>query len=111
MSVKKVIFMYEYPIWLLLFVFLPLTILWILKFKVLKKYKKVFFLVLLISIIFSYPWNYIALKEKIWYFTESNVIGLGLFGLPIEEWSYTVFTILLISSIAILLWEKYGVKA
>lgn len=100
--------MWEYAIWLLIFVILPLVILWIIRFKDLKKYKIVFFLAPIGSIIFSLPWDYIAIKEKIWLFTEPHIFGIWLLGLPIEEWLFIIFVTLLFSTVTTLLWEKFG---
>jgi lycopene cyclase domain-containing protein len=102
--------MYKYPLWLLIFVILPLSILWVIKFKDLKQYRIVFFLAPIGSIIFSLPWDYIAIKEKIWYFTKPHIFGIWLLGLPIEEWFFIIFVTLLFTSITVLLWKKYGVK-
>ena len=70
-----------------------------------------FLLVVIGSIIFSVPWDYIAIRERIWYFTEQHIFGILLFGLPIEEWVFIIFMALLFSTITALLMEKYGVKA
>lgn len=102
--------MYEYPLWLLIFVVLPLAVLWIIKYRCLKEYKIVFFLAPIGSIIFSFPWDLIAINEKIWYFEEPHIFGINLLGLPIEEWFFIVFITLLFASITVLLWEKCGVK-
>lgn len=102
--------MYEYLLWLLIFVILPLTILWIVKFGELKKYKIVFMLAPIGSAIFSIPWDYIAIKEKIWYFKEPHILGIWLLGLPIEEWFFIIFVTLLFSTITVLLWNRYGVR-
>lgn len=102
--------MYEYLIWLLIFVILPLIILWIWKFRDLAKYKKVFFLAPVGSLIFSIPWDIIAVRENIWYFREPHILGIWLFGLSIEEYLFIIFVTLLFSSITVLLWKRLGVK-
>jgi lycopene cyclase domain-containing protein len=106
----QLIIMYEYLIWLLIFVILPFIILWIWKFRDLIKYKKVFFLATIGSLIFSIPWDVISVRENIWYFRKPHILGIWLFGLPIEEYLFIIFVTLLFSSITILLWEKLGVK-
>jgi lycopene cyclase domain-containing protein len=102
--------MYEYLLWLLIFVFSPLVILWIIRFKDLRQYKIIFFLAPIGSIIFSFPWDYVAIKERIWYFTEPHIVGIWLLGLPIEEWLFIIFVTLLFSTATILLYKKYGIK-
>lgn len=102
--------MYEYLLWLLIFALLPLVILWIIKFRDLMKYKLVFFLAPIGSLIFSVPWDIIAVKEGIWFYKDSNIIGIWLFGLPIEEYIFIIFVTLLFAIITVLLWKKIGVK-
>jgi lycopene cyclase domain-containing protein len=102
--------MYEYPFWLLIFVILPLAILWIFKHKNLMRYKLSLISCIIGSIIFSFPWDYIVIKKKIWYFTDPHIFGTWFLSLPVEEWIFIIFITLLFSSITILLWEKYGVR-
>lgn len=102
--------MYEYPLWILLFAVLPVVALFIIKFKVLKKYKLIFLFTIIGSFIFSIPWDYIAIKEKIWYFAEPHIFGLWILGLPIEEYLFIIFETMLFTIITILLWKKFGSK-
>ncbi len=99
--------MYEYPLWLLVFVIVPLIFLFV-RFKELKRYKLTFLFAVIGSTIFSLPWDYIAINEKIWYFTEPHIFGFWLLGLPIEEWIFIVFVTLLFSAITIIIYKKYG---
>ncbi len=101
---------YSYLIWLLLFVVLPLVVLWILHFKTLKKYSKVLFYAVIGALIFSYPWDYTAIKENIWYFTKPQIVGVLLLGIPVEEWFFIIFVTLLFSTTTILLWKKFDNK-
>lgn len=103
--------MYEYLLWLFFFVLLPLSALWLWKWYALKSYAFLLPLTAAGSILFSFPWDYIAIRERIWYFTEPQIIGIWLFGLPIEEWLFIVLVTWLFSSITVLLWERYGVWA
>lgn len=101
---------YSYLVWLLIFAILPLILLWAVKFNTLKRYKIPILLAPLGAIIFSFPWDYIAIKEGIWYFSEPYIMGIWLLGLPIEEWLFIVFETLLFASITALLWNRYGIK-
>jgi lycopene cyclase domain-containing protein len=56
------------------------------------------------------PWDILSVNDRIWYFVEPHVIGVWLYGLPLEEYVYIVCLGLLSSSVTILLWERYGVK-
>lgn len=99
-----------YIIWFVIFVIIPLVFLWSVYFQTLLKYKKVFYLCIIGSIIFSFPWDYIASHEKIWYFTKPYILGIVFFGIPLEEWLFYTFVTILFASITVLLWGKYGVK-
>jgi len=102
--------MYEYLILMLVFVILPLAILWIIKWKTIKKYKLTFILASIGAIIFGFPWDYVSIKSGIWQFTNSKILNIWFLGLPIEEWFFFIFVTLLFATITALLWEKYGVK-
>jgi len=94
----------------MLFVIIPLVILWLSFARVFKNYLPVFALCIIGSIIFSFPWDYLVIKERIWYFTAPFIIGVALFGVPIENLLFYIFVTILFTCITILLWEKYGVE-
>lgn len=100
--------MYSYPIWLLIFVILPLSILWILNYQRLKKYKKVFYLTIIGALIFSYLWDLIAINQRIWYFELPHILGIFILGLPLEEYVFIIGIVLLFTITTILLWERLG---
>src|SRR5215510_12410235 len=102
--------MYSYPVWLLLFLTLPLAFIGIFKFQTLMKYKWVLILTTLGCLIVSVPWDILSVNDHIWYFSKPHIFGIWLWGLPIEEYLYILFVGLLSSSVTILLWERYGVK-
>ena len=100
--------MYSYPIWLLLFLIVPLALLWIIKYKTLVKYMGVLGLTSIGSLAVSVPWDILSVNERIWYFSKPHIFGLSLLGLPIEEYVYIAGVALLSCSVTILLWERYG---
>ena len=95
--------MYEYLKWLFLFLAIPLAIIWIYYFKILKKYKKTFIAVIIGSLIFGIPWDYMAIKEKLWYFAEQKILGIWIAGLPLEEHLFILLFGLLVSSTTLIL--------
>lgn len=103
--------MYSYLLWLAVFIFLPLFTLWIWHYQYLSKFKPVFLLTIVGSLIFAFPWDHFAIKEHIWYFTKPYIVGIWLFGLPLEEWLFIIFVTFLISTTTVLLWKKMGVKS
>jgi len=102
--------MYEYLLWLSIFVISPLMIVWLIKFQDLKKYGVVLILTLIGAFIFSVPWDIIAVRERVWYFKEPQILGILLLGLPIEEYLFIISVTLWGSTLTILLWESLGKK-
>ena len=102
--------MYSYPIWLLLFLILPLLLLWGFKFQTLAKYKWVLALVVIGCLGISVPWDIMSVNDRIWYFSEPHIVGIWLLGLPIEEYFYIALLGLLCACSAVLLWERFGVR-
>ena len=102
--------MYSYPLWLLLFLTLPLALIWIFKSQTLMKYKWVLVLTTIGCLIISVPWDILSVNDHIWYFSEPHIVGIWLLGLPIEEYVYISFVGLLAACVTILIWERYGVK-
>ena len=100
--------MYSYPLWLLLFLTLPLALIWISKFQTLMKYRWALLLTAIGCLAVSVPWDILSVNDHIWYFAEPHIVGVLLVGLPIEEYVYILFVGLLSFSVTILLWERYG---
>lgn len=100
--------MYSYLRWLLVFAVLLVLILVILKFDLIRTFRKVLFFTLIGSLVFALPWDLIAIKEKIWYFEKPHILGIYFLTLPIEEWIFIVFETLLFAIITIIIWEKLG---
>lgn len=101
-------FPYSYITWLSLFVIVPTIILWIFNFSYFSLHKKVFGLAILGSVIFSFPWDFIAIKEQIWLFEKPYIIGWHIIGLPIEEWIFISVVTILFTCFTLLLWKKMG---
>jgi lycopene cyclase domain-containing protein len=102
--------MYSYPLWLLLFLVLPLVLLWTFKFQTFMKYKWVLVLVAIGCVGVSVPWDILSVNDRIWYFSEPHIVGIWLLGLPIEEYFYIVLLGVLSCCVTILLWERYGAR-
>ncbi len=102
--------MYSYLLWLTVFIIFPLLVLWVWQFHYLIKYKLVFLFAIIGSLIFAFPWDNLAIREHIWYFTKPYVIGIWFLGLPLEEWLFVILVTFLISTTTVLLWKKMGVK-
>lgn len=101
---------YSYLLWLLFFGVVPLAVLWFLHAGELKRHIRIIFLAPIGSLIFSFPWDYISIHERIWYFQTPYIAGLWIFGLPIEEYLFIVLITLLFASISVVVWNRVGVS-
>lgn len=102
--------MYSYPLWLLLFLTLPLGLIWGFKLRILIKYRMALLLTAMGCLFIAVPWDLLAVNDHIWYFSEPYILGIWLLGLPIEEYVYILFVGLLSASVTILAWERYGIR-
>lgn len=102
--------MYSYRLWLLIFLTLPLGLIWCFRFHTLLKYRLVLTLTALGCLALAVPWDMLAVSDHIWYFSEPYILGVWLWGLPIEEYIYILFVGLLSASVTVLVWESYGIK-
>lgn len=102
--------MRAYPLWLLLFLILPLGLIWTFQFRTLMRYRWPLLLTGIGCLAIAVPWDMLAVKDHIWYFSEPYILGVWLFGLPIEEYVYILFVALLSASVTVLAWERYGVR-
>ena len=102
--------MYSYRLWLLIFLTLPLGLIWCFRFQRLMQYRLVLTLTSLGCLALAVPWDILAVKDHIWYFSEPYILGVWMLGLPIEEYVYILFVGLLSASVTVLVWESYGIK-
>ena len=100
--------MHSYPMWLAIFIILPLAALWTFGRRTLRKYARMLGLTAIGCLVVSVPWDILSVQGGIWYFKPPHIVGVWLLGLPIEEYVYIVGVGLLACSVTILLWERYG---
>jgi lycopene cyclase domain-containing protein len=101
---------YSYILWLTFFVLAPLCVLWVIYFRTLSKYWDAVLFAVIGALIFSFPWDYISIKEHIWYCKLPYIVGLWVFGLPIEEYLFIILVTLLLASILIVVWSRLRVN-
>lgn len=99
--------MLTYLKWLLIFVWLPTLILWITNFYFLKRYKKTLLSCIFCALVFSVPWDFWAIKTKIWVFPKDTNLDIWFGGLPLEEYLFIIFITLEISTLTLVLKYKY----
>lgn len=100
----------DYIWWLLFVVWIPLGYLWARNFAYLRKYTRTFRFVVVASLIFSIPWDILAVKADIWHYYTGHIVGLWIFGLPIEEYLYIVTVSILLATGTLLL-KRTGAKS
>ena len=92
-----------YMKWLILLVCLPLLILWLTNFKFLSKYKRTLGLCVFSGLLIGIPWDFLAIRARIWEFPQENIVGIWIGGLPLEEYLFLIFVTMLISAITLIL--------
>ncbi|MBI3379960.1 lycopene cyclase domain-containing protein [Candidatus Gottesmanbacteria bacterium] len=100
----------NYLIWLFIFVWIPTIVLWTFKFPLLWRYKKTLLYAMIFAVVFSFPWDVIAIHLRIWYFPNGKNLGIKIFEVPLEELLFMMTVTLLIGSITILLKYKKDYK-
>lgn len=93
----------SYIIWLFFFVFVPIIILWSIRFNLLFRYRKSLVLAIFFALFVSIPWDYFAIRNHIWYFPKMGNLGLLVYDLPIEEFIFMASVTLLLGSLVIVL--------
>lgn len=71
------------------FIFLPFVLLLATHWRLLLKYKKIYFYITILSVIWGYMFDIAAINHNVWFFTQRS---LGyVFGLPLEEFYFLFF--------------------
>ena len=97
----------EYIQWLSIFVWAPLLVLWILNWQYLSRYKQTFLYCIGFALLFSVPWDILAVQTQIWQFPQDTNLGIWISGLPLEEYLFMIFVTLLISTTTLLIKRRF----
>ena len=100
--------MLSYLKWLTIFVWIPTLVLWVWNFRVLKRYKKTLLICVGCALLFSIPWDLWAIGTHIWIFPPENIVGIWLFGIPLEEYLFITTVTVEICTLTLVL--KYTVR-
>ncbi len=92
-----------YIFWLSLFVWTPTLLLWVCNFRYLSKFPRTIAFCVVGSLIFSVPWDIVAVRSNIWHFFDGHILDVWVVGLPIEEYLFIVSVAAYISTITLLL--------
>jgi lycopene cyclase domain-containing protein len=75
----------------ILFLWLPLLLLWIFHWKTLQHYPKTIGLTTLATVIFGVPWDTLSVITGLWWYDSSPTLGIWLGPyLPLEEHLFTL---------------------
>lgn len=96
--------MFEYLIWLFVFVVVPILVLYFSFRQNLKPYKKIFIYVAILSVIFATFWDIIAVWLKVWYFPPEKNLGVIVLNIPLEEFLFMMFVSIWISMLTAAIW-------
>ncbi len=99
-----------YIYWLIIFIWLPLIILWVFNWNYLVKYKGTIFSCFVWSIIFSVPWDLWAVYTQIWIYPKAGILGVWVLGLPIEEYFFILTTPTLIATVTLLIKKRIEIR-
>ena len=88
---------FSYLFYMSIFTSIPILILWIKNFSFLKKNLKVFYIMILFSLIYSIT-DAIAIHWNAWFFTDAKILGIWIINIPIEDVIFAVLVTIAITS-------------
>lgn len=94
---------FTYLSWLAIFIWSPTLILWLTNFDVLKRYKKTLGFCVFWALVFSIPWDIVAVRTTLWSFPREKSVGLWFADLPLEEHFFIIFVTFMIASLTLVL--------
>lgn len=71
---------------LLLLSLIPTSYLWYKNKAFFLRHKGVFIVLLVIAPVIGFFWDYYAIRDGVWFFT--NIVNIWVEGIPIEEWAF-----------------------
>ncbi len=89
---------FSYLVYTLLFTLIPIGILWIKKFSFLKKNIKIIFVTVLFGVLYAILVNLVPTYLRIWTISPNKILGIIMFGYPVEDILFFALVALAISS-------------
>jgi 15-cis-phytoene synthase/lycopene beta-cyclase len=96
--------------WDALFLGVPITILWVTQWRILRRYKRTVGSCVLAALVFSIPWDGWAIKSEIWKFPATTNLGIRLGVFPLEEIVFYIGATILLSSLTLVLRNHFAMK-
>lgn len=95
-----------YELWIVLFVLIPVALLWAAYWKLFWRYKLTFLWVIGLSVLLSFAWDFAAVKLQIWFWPDSCCALPRILGLPTEEVLFFVFVSMYAICLTLILRER-----
>ena len=72
-----------------------------------KRYRKTLTIVGLLAIPIGFIWDYISVNVlQLWAFNQAKIIGIWIFGLPLEEYMFFVLTSMMTATVTLSISER-----
>ncbi len=97
---------WTYLIWLTLCVALPLAALGLWGWRTWWRDRRALAFTLLGAAVGGWAWDYTAIQLGFWSFTDTNMIGLQILGLPLEEWLWILGVSWMFAGLALSLHDR-----
>lgn len=91
---------FGYVRFLTFFGVIPVVLGFLVFHRYLTRYVRLILLVVGISIIVYFPWDLLALRDKVWYFR--NYLNIWILGVPLEEYFFTILFVFIVSGMTII---------
>lgn len=98
--------MSAYLNWLVWFAWLPTLIVWLLRWRELKSFRRLYLYSLAIVFPVTAVWDILSTSLGIWSFPAAGSYHLRLLGLPPEEYLFIISMTFLIQSLAVVVMRK-----
>ena len=97
---------YTYLLWLLLFLALPIALLWLRWPREVWGQRRALGWTTLGALAGGWAWDGLAIQVRVWYYDPANIAGVWFGGMPLEEWLWIVGVTLLFGSITVVWMER-----
>jgi lycopene cyclase domain-containing protein len=91
-----------YTLWILIFLVLPILVLFSVHFALLKHYFRIYLVALFGAFSVSVIWDALSFGKRIWYFPPSSTLGIHFFSIPFEEYVFLILMTILFTSLTII---------
>lgn len=94
--------------WLAVFLALPLAVMWATHLGLLWSQRRAILAGALWALLFSVPWDFWAIRMRVWTFPSDTHLGLWIGGLPLEEYLFIVGATMFVASVTLVLGARGG---